>query len=89
MLNSETAASADPTLGWKNLVGGGIDVQKIPGDHDAYIRQYVRIAGEKLRECLDQAASANSLVSNQIENIQTVGIEPESVTRLGCSPVRS
>jgi thioesterase domain-containing protein/acyl carrier protein len=83
MLNSETTGSADPTLGWKNLVGGGIDVHKIPGDHEAYIRQYVRIAGEKLRHCLDQAVSAHSRVNNLTENIQIVGNEPKSVTGLG------
>jgi len=82
-LNSETTGSADPTLGWKNLVGGGIDVHKIPGDHEAYIRQYVRIAGEKLRHCLDKAVSAHSRVNNPTENIQIVENEPKSVTGLG------
>ncbi len=59
MLNNETAGRGDPTLGWKNIVLGGIDVQTIPGNHEAYIRQYVRLAGEKLRECLDKAAAEN------------------------------
>jgi len=52
MLNNETTVAEEPTLGWKEFVRGGIEVHTIPGDHDAYITDYVRIAGAKLQECL-------------------------------------
>jgi aspartate racemase len=65
MLNNSNAGASDPTLGWKNLVLDGIEVQTIPGNHEAYIRQYVRIAGEKLRACLEKAAVVNRAAMSQ------------------------
>jgi hypothetical protein len=82
MLNNETAGRNDPTLGWKNSVRGGIDVHTIPGTHEAYIRQYVRVAGQKLRECLDQAASANSSSRSPTGHKLDVEFEPKGVARL-------
>jgi len=55
MLNNETYGNGDPTLGWADLVGGGIDVHKIPGDHEAYIRRYVKTAAVQLKACLEKA----------------------------------
>jgi thioesterase domain-containing protein/acyl carrier protein len=81
MLNNETAGRDDPTLGWKNFVRGGIDVHIIPGNHEAYIRQYVRIAGGKLRECLDDASSKNSSSRSPMGHKPDVEFEPKSVTR--------
>jgi hypothetical protein len=54
MLNNEKSGKGDPTLGWADLVGGGIDVYKIPGDHEAYIRRYVKTAAMQLKACLEK-----------------------------------
>ena len=58
MLVNEKNSYRDPTLGWSDLVVGGIDVRKIPGDHEAYIRQYVETAAAELRDCLRCALAA-------------------------------
>ena len=54
MLNNETSCNGDPTLGWASLVAGGIEVHQIPGDHQAYIRRYVKTAAVQLKECLEK-----------------------------------
>jgi amino acid adenylation domain-containing protein len=82
MLNNETVGHSDPTLGWKNFVLGGIDVRTIPGDHEAYIRQYVYVAGEKLRECLDQAAADIPPSSSVMEPTHNLDNEHRCVTGL-------
>ena len=83
MLNNSSSGQGDPTLGWMNLVLGGIDVQTIPGNHEAYIRQYVRVAGEKLRECLEKAAAENSPSSDQMGLIDDGVTAAKRATALG------
>ena len=49
---------ADPTLGWtQQLATGGIEVHKIPGNHDTYITDHIDVLGSALRQCLEAAAS--------------------------------
>ncbi|MCP6762150.1 MAG: amino acid adenylation domain-containing protein [Fischerella sp. CENA71] len=46
--------SEEPTLGWKNLAKGGVDIHWIPGDHLTLIsKPNVEILAQKLRHCLD------------------------------------
>jgi hypothetical protein len=60
LVNEEEVKESDPTLGWSDLILGGIDVRKIPGDHEAYIRQYVQTAAKELRECIESASITKS-----------------------------
>jgi len=46
---------ADPTLGWKKFVRGGIEVCTVPGNHNTYIRDHVETTAERLREYLEAA----------------------------------
>ena len=48
---------ADPTLDWPRVARGGLEVHRIPGDHDNYITQNVGTVAKVLRECLERAAS--------------------------------
>ena len=68
MLVNERAYDKDPALGWSELILGGIDIRRIPGDHEAYIRAYVKTAAETLRECLKAAS-----VSAPKQQIEVVG----------------
>lgn len=54
LINEEEYAN-NPSLGWKGLIGGGIEVHKLPGNHNSYIRENVRVAANKLKECLERA----------------------------------
>jgi amino acid adenylation domain-containing protein len=60
MLVNEKASMTDATLGWSELIEGGIETQTIPGDHEAYIRQYVKTAAGVLRDCLARASVLES-----------------------------
>jgi amino acid adenylation domain-containing protein len=52
-------ATQDPTMGWGELVAGGVDVRVIPGDHYAMLREpHVQVLAEQLRICLDEAQAA-------------------------------
>ena len=57
LLVDECATGADPTLGWKDFVRGGIEVSKVPGDHLSYIRDHVQSTAGRLREYLEAAES--------------------------------
>ncbi|NEO16390.1 MULTISPECIES: non-ribosomal peptide synthetase [unclassified Moorena] len=51
--------AGDPTLGWRNLVGGEIEVHEIPGDHFSVIREpQVLVLAERLKLCRDRALAA-------------------------------
>ena len=54
LINEETYQSS-PNLGWEDLIKGGFEVHKLPGDHTSYIRDHVDIAAQKVRECLEKA----------------------------------
>jgi hypothetical protein len=53
MLVNEKSHPDDLIRGWPKYIKGKIDLKKIPGDHAAYIRRYVRMVGAALKECLD------------------------------------
>ena len=58
LIVNENAYRCDPTLGWSSVVSGKIDVYEARGDHDAYIREYVRAVAKQLNECLEKASTA-------------------------------
>jgi hypothetical protein len=74
MLNNETVGR--PTslgaLSWR-----WIDVHTVPGNHEAYIRQYVRIAGENCA-LLKYASSKN--LSREV-NGAWISFEPKNIAR--------
>jgi thioesterase domain-containing protein len=43
------------TLGWKDLVVGGIELHLLPGNHVTYIRDHVEAAAHQIRACIDKA----------------------------------
>lgn len=46
-----------PTLGWGDLVGDGLDIHKIPGNHMTLMHEpHVDVLAEKLRKSIKQAA---------------------------------
>jgi len=45
------------TLGWKDFVGGGIELHVLPGSHLTYIRDHVEVAAARVRECIERAAA--------------------------------
>jgi len=55
LLLSEDHYQADPTGGWQDLAAGGLDVHKVPGDHDSYIGTHVQTTARQLSACLSDA----------------------------------
>jgi hypothetical protein len=52
---NEQEAQHDPTLGWADLVSGGVDVYRAVGDHETYIRTHVDVVAQQLTEALAKA----------------------------------
>ena len=46
----------DKYLGWKGVAQGGLDVHRVPGDHDTMLTQHGKEFVDVLRQCIDQAA---------------------------------
>jgi thioesterase domain-containing protein/acyl carrier protein len=57
LLVNEQWHAANPTLGWSRFAGGGLDVYKIPGNHDTCIPDNIPLVAELLRECLEKVAT--------------------------------
>jgi amino acid adenylation domain-containing protein len=57
ILVNEEYYSRDRTLGWGQLALKGLEIHKLPGDHDTYIREHVKATAQELSHCLDTAAS--------------------------------
>ena len=46
----------DPTLGWKEIALGGLEIVEVPGEHDVMIEKpHVGELARKMRECVDRA----------------------------------
>ena len=56
---SEGRDRHDPTLGWKELVAGGVEVHIVHGNHSSYIREFVQHTGSQLAKCLQAASDTN------------------------------
>ncbi|MEP7125270.1 MAG: thioesterase domain-containing protein, partial [Byssovorax sp.] len=47
---------ADPSMGWRVLAAGGVEVHKIPGEHLELLRPpHVRVLAAKLNDCISRA----------------------------------
>lgn len=47
---------SDPRLGWGELAELGMDIHKIPGDHESILREpQLQVLAERLKACLDNA----------------------------------
>ncbi len=46
--------NTDPAAGWSDIVRGEINVHVVPGDHESYIRDFVKDAALQLKVCLDR-----------------------------------
>ena len=57
VLVNEKYYNRDRTLGWGQLALKGLEIHKLPGNHDTYIREHVKATAQELRHCLDTAAS--------------------------------
>jgi thioesterase domain-containing protein/acyl carrier protein len=55
LLVNENAFALNPTLGWEKLAGWGLDIHKLPGDHDACVPENIPLVARILMECLDKA----------------------------------
>lgn len=57
MLVNEVDARRHPDLGWRRLAAGGVTIHTVPGDHYSYIRDHAKDTAERLRDCLQKAAT--------------------------------
>jgi len=58
---ADLRASNDLVEGWRALAAGGIEVQKIPGNHLNIIKEpHVAELAKKLTECLQRAQNAGA-----------------------------
>jgi aspartate racemase len=46
--------SGDPSLGWSSIVGGGVDVHEVPGDHRLFREPHVQVLAARLQASLEQ-----------------------------------
>jgi len=57
---SDSLELEDQQMGWGPLVGGGVEVHQVPGDHDHITSEpYVKILARELGRCLDDASSGH------------------------------
>jgi len=59
LLVNEQAHARKPDGGWSDLVEGGLEVHKLPGDHMTYIREHAAAAAAALKRCLEQARAGD------------------------------
>ena len=57
MLVNEVDARRHPDFGWRRLAAGGLTIYTVPGDHYSYIRDHAKNIAERLRDCLEKAAT--------------------------------
>ena len=46
----------DKHMGWKGVAQGGLDLHRVPGDHDTMLTQHGKEFVDVLRQCIDRAA---------------------------------
>ena len=56
ILVNEKFYGRDKTLGWGRLAPKGLEIHKLPGDHDSYIREHVKTTAQELKRWLDSAS---------------------------------
>ena len=45
----------DREMGWKKLAKGGLDIHKLPGDHDTTLPLYGQEFARRLLKCIDES----------------------------------
>ena len=56
----DAASKVDSKLGWGGLAAEGIEIHNIPSSHLGMLKEpYVRVLGEQLKACLEQAQANN------------------------------
>ena len=54
-------AHQEPTLGWSQLAGGGVEVHRVGGNHLTMLRKpYVQVLAEQLTACIDKAQATGN-----------------------------
>jgi len=54
-------AHQEPTLGWSQLAGGGVEVHRVGGNHLTMLRKpYVQVLAEQLTVCIDKAQATGN-----------------------------
>jgi amino acid adenylation domain-containing protein len=84
--NQPLGIEPDPTLGWENLVAGGIEIHEIPGHHGSIVAEpYVRVLAEKLSECIE---TAQTEIIQQVEKPKQVKTDKRKFVRTdGFQPI--
>jgi hypothetical protein len=67
---SEEAPRRASAERWARIIGGPADIHVVPGDHETYIRDHVKIAAQRLRLCLD-GNGTNTLAENRRSSLST------------------
>jgi amino acid adenylation domain-containing protein len=55
LIASQESCQANIGQSWQPLVTGELEIQKVPGNHDAYLRKYIQITADTLKSCIDKA----------------------------------
>jgi hypothetical protein len=90
VLANEVWYEADPTMGWGEVATGGLDVYKIPGDHNTYITKNIHLVADRLKECLEKAKGENRAEGDEIisetmsdEEAHRLAVEESTSTSAG------
>ena len=61
---------ADPTLGWGDLVSGGLEIHEVPGYHAAIISEpWVDVTARVLADCLNRAVAAHENLYARVASV--------------------
>lgn len=52
----------DPSLGWKRVAAGGVEIHEVPGEHGSTLLKepHVQVVAARLKACLDRAQTSSS-----------------------------
>ena len=70
----------DPTLGWKGLAAGGLEIHEVPGHHGNIVAEpYVRTLAPQLSRCIEQAQSEVQAMDEALQEkiLQSEASAPE------------
>ena len=71
------APHRDPTLGWGEIAAGGVEVQRVPGDHYSMLREpHVNALAGELRARLETAVAGASRAPSAEEKKEASGPGP-------------
>ena len=58
---SESADQNKQIVGWKRVASGGLEVHRIRGDHDSYLREHAENTAAVLKNCIETAQTNETL----------------------------